>query len=112
MPKDTWALLFDPEIVSKLADCGVALQDDALEVFAAAQAYLGNDTHDYSKASIQKAADAVTAVRPYIRYFHNSQTINDIANGDICVAHGYSGDMLQAQARAEEIGRASCRERV
>ena len=102
MPKDTWALLFDPEVVSKLAGCGVALQDDVLEVFAAAQAYLGNDTHDYSKASIQKAADAVTAVRPHIRYFHNSQTINDIANGDICVAHGYSGDMLQAQARAEE----------
>ncbi len=102
MPKDTWALLFDPTIVSKLASCGVALQDDALEVFAAAQAYLGNDTHDYSKASIQKAADAVTAVRPHIRYFHNSQTINDIANGDICVAHGYSGDMLQAKTRAEE----------
>ena len=102
MPKDTWALVFDPAIVSKLAGCGVALQDDALEVFTAVRAYLGKDTKDYSKEAIQEAADAISAVRLNIRYFHNSQTINDIANGDICVAHGYSGDMLQAQARAKE----------
>lgn len=102
MPKDTWRLVFDPEVVSKLASCGVALQDDVLEVFTAAWTYQGLPVHDYSKASIQKAVDIVTAVRPHIRYFHNSQTINDMANGDICVAHGYSGDMLQARERAIE----------
>lgn len=102
MPKDTWRLIFDPEIVSKLASCGVALQDDVLEVFTAAWIYKGLTTQDYSKESVQKATDVITAVRPHIRYFHNSQTINDLANGDICVAHGYSGDMLQARDRAEE----------
>lgn len=102
MPKDTWSLLFDPKVVSKLAGCGVALLDDSLEVFAAVRAYSGKDTQDYSKEAIQEAAAAVAAIRPNIRYFHNSQTINDIANGDICVAHGYSGDMLQAKSRAEE----------
>lgn len=102
MPKDTWALLFDPKIVSKLASCGVALQDDALEVLTAVRAYTGKAPKDYSKAALQEAADVITAIRPNIRYFHNSQTINDMANGDICVAHGYSGDMLQAKARAKE----------
>lgn len=102
IPKDTWALVFDPEIVKKLAACGVALQDDAIEVFTAAWSYKGLPTQDYSKASVQTALDVISAVRPYIRYFHNSQTINDLANGDICVAHGYSGDMLQARDRAIE----------
>ncbi|MEN9464212.1 MAG: hypothetical protein RL217_393 [Pseudomonadota bacterium] len=102
MPKDTWRLVFDPAITKKLASCGVALMDDATEVFVAARAYLGKDTGDYSSAAIKEAAAAVNAVRPNIRYFHSSQTINDIANGDLCVAHGYSGDMLQAQARAQE----------
>lgn len=102
MPKDTWRLVFDPEVTKKLASCGVALMDDATEVFVAARAYTGKDTNDYSKKAIQEAADIVNAVRPNIRYFHSSQTINDIANGDLCVAHGYSGDMLQAQARAVE----------
>lgn len=99
---DTWALVFDPDTVMKLQGCGVALMDDATEVFVAARAYKGQSTDDFSKTAITEAAATVTAVRPYIRYFHSSQTINDLANGDICVAHGYSGDMLQASDRAAE----------
>lgn len=104
MPLDTWRLVFDPEIVAKLAGCGVTLMDDATEVFVAARAYLGEDTTDFSKAALEKAAETIMAVRPNIRYFHSSQYINDLANGDICVAHGYSGDILQARDRAVEAG--------
>ena len=99
---DSWALLFDPETVKKLQACGVALMDDATEVFVAARAFKGQPTDDFSKKAMEEAAATVAAVRPYIRYFHSSQTINDLANGDICVAHGYSGDMLQASDRAAE----------
>jgi putrescine transport system substrate-binding protein len=104
MPLDSWRLLFDPKITAKLADCGIALMDDATEVFVAARAYLGEDTTDFSKAALERAAATVLAVRPHIRYFHSSQYINDLANGDICVAHGYSGDILQARDRAIEAG--------
>ena len=102
MPLDSWQLVFNPEITKKLAACGVALMDDPIEVFVAARAYLGKPTDDFSKPAIQEAANVIAGVRDNIRYFHSSQTINDMANGDICVAHGYSGDMLQAQARAAE----------
>ena len=37
-------------------------------------------------------------------YFHSSRYITDLANGDVCVAFGYSGDVFQAAARAEEAG--------
>jgi putrescine transport system substrate-binding protein len=102
MPLDTWRLVFDPEIVAKLSECGVALMDDATEVFVAARAYLGKPVDDFSRDAVAEAADVVSAVRPHIRYFHSSQYINDLANGDICVAHGYSGDVLQARDRADE----------
>jgi putrescine transport system substrate-binding protein len=102
MPLDTWRLVFDPAIVKKLSACGVSLMDDATEVFVAARAYLGKSTDDFSKDAMNEAADVVSAVRPDIRYFHSSQYISDLANGDICVAHGYSGDMLQARDRALE----------
>ncbi len=102
MPLDTWRLIFDPVISAKLASCGITLMDDATEVFVAARSYLGKDTSDYSSTAVDEAAAAVTAVRPNIRYFHSSQYINDLANGDICVAHGYSGDLLQARDRAAE----------
>jgi putrescine transport system substrate-binding protein len=102
MPKDTWKLVFDPETVKKLSACGVSLMDDPTEVYAAARTYLGKDTADFSSAAIKEAVDTVNAVRSSIKYFHSSQYINDLANGDICVAHGYSGDILQARDRAAE----------
>ncbi len=104
MPKDTWRLLFDPEIVAKLADCGVTLMDDPTEVLVAANIYRGAQPDDFSKKGIEAASETVAAVRPHVRYFHSSQYINDLANGDICVAHGYSGDVLQARDRAAEAG--------
>lgn len=102
MPLDTWRLVFDPEIVSRLAECGVSLMDDATEVLVAARAWLGKPVDDFSRAAVAEAAEVVSAVRPHIRYFHSSQYINDLANGDLCVAHGYSGDVLQARDRADE----------
>jgi putrescine transport system substrate-binding protein len=104
MPLDTWRLVFDPAITSKLATCGVALMDDSSEVFMATRVYQGKKADDFSSASVKDAATIISAVRGDIRYFHNSQTINDMANGDICVAMGYSGDMLQAKDRADEAG--------
>jgi len=102
MPLDTWKLVFDPVIVQKLSVCGVSLMDDATEVFAAVRAYSGSDPADFSKKAVTEAAEIVKAVRPHIKYFHSSQYINDLANGDSCVAHGYSGDLLQARDRAAE----------
>jgi len=104
MPLDSWDLLFNPEITAKLKGCGIALMDDPIETFVAARIYLGKDTSDFSKKAINEAAKVIDAVRGDIAYFHSSKTISDLANGDICVAHGYSGDMLQAKDRAEEAG--------
>jgi putrescine transport system substrate-binding protein len=100
VPKDTWRLVFDPETVKKLSACGVSLMDDPTEVMVAARAYLGKDTTNFSKDAMNEAFDLVGKVRPHIRYFHSSQYISDLANGDSCVAHGYSGDILQARDRA------------
>lgn len=101
-PTDTWALIFDPQTAERLADCGISLLDDPTEVFSAALVYLGRDPNSTDKADLDAATELLQKVRPYIRYFHSSQYINDLANGDLCVAHGYSGDILQARDRAVE----------
>ena len=104
-PLDTWALVFDPEQSARLKDCGISLLDDPTEVFSAALAYLGKDPNSLSKADLDAATDLLNKVYPNIRYFHSSQYQSDLANGDLCVAMGYSGDVLQAQSRAEEAGK-------
>ena len=101
---DSWSLIFDPETVSKLADCGVSVLDAPTEMIPAAMNYLGLDPNSTSKADLEAGATLIESIRPSIRYFHSSQYISDLANGDTCVAVGWSGDVFQAQARADESG--------
>ena len=104
VPTDTWALIFDPAIASKLAACGISVMDDEMEGMSAALMYLGKDPNTTDPKDFEAAVELFQKVRPYIKYFHSSQYINDLANGDLCVAHGYSGDVLQARDRADEAG--------
>lgn len=101
-PVDSWDMIFDPEIAAKFADCGISLLDAPTEVVPAALRYLGLDPRSESADDLEKAEALIASIRPYIRYFHSSQYISDLANGDVCIAHGYSGDVLQARDRAAE----------
>jgi putrescine transport system substrate-binding protein len=101
-PVDSLKLIFDPANAKKLSECGVSLLDTPQEIFPAALAYLGREPLSREPQDLDKAAEAVLAIRPYIRKFHSSQYINDLANGDLCVAFGYSGDVIQAKNRAAD----------
>jgi putrescine transport system substrate-binding protein len=101
-PVDSLAMVFDPEIASKFADCGIFMLDAADEIIPAALAYLGEDPNTKDKDVIAKAEAVLMAVRPYIQKFHSSEYINALSNGDICVAVGWSGDIFQARDRAAE----------
>jgi putrescine transport system substrate-binding protein len=95
-------LIFDPANAAKLAACGISFLDSAQEIFPAALAYLGRDPLSRSSADLERAAGVITAIRADVRKFHSSEYINDLANGDLCLAYGYSGDILQARNRARE----------
>jgi putrescine transport system substrate-binding protein len=101
-PTDSWKLVFDPKYVSKLKNCGVAFLDAPTDVMPAALHYLGLDPNSQNPADYEKGFKLLQKVRPYIRYFNSSQYINDLANGNICVAIGWSGDVFQARDRANE----------
>ena len=103
-PRDSLALLFDPAYAAKLARCGIELLDTPEEVFPAALAYLGLDPKSRDPGDLDRAAALINRLRPYVRKFHSSQYINDLAAGDACIALGYSGDVIQARNRAREAG--------
>ncbi len=101
-PVDSWDIVFDPKYISKLKDCGVFMLDAPTETFPAALNYLGLDPDSKDPADIEKAGELLKTIRPYIQKFHSSEYINALANGDICLAVGWSGDVLQARDRAAE----------
>jgi putrescine transport system substrate-binding protein len=99
---DSWDLVFKPENIQRLAACGVAMLDTPQEMVPIALNYLGEDPTSFDPDVIAKAEALLLSVRPHVRYFHSSQFISDLANGDICLAVGWSGDIIQAADRAEE----------
>ncbi len=101
-PADSWALLFDPANAQKLASCGISLLDTPQEVVPATLAYLGLDPKSRDPGDLNRAMSALEKIRPYIRKFHSSEYINDLANGDLCLSLGYSGDVVMARNRARE----------
>ncbi|WP_420004703.1 polyamine ABC transporter substrate-binding protein [Arenibacterium sp. LLYu02] len=101
-PIDSLALVMDPANMEKLASCGVHFLDAPDEIIPAALTYLGLDPNTQDEADLEKAATALEAVRPYVQKYHSSEYIEALANGDICVAFGWSGDILQARDRAAE----------
>ncbi|GAB4386374.1 polyamine ABC transporter substrate-binding protein [Albidovulum sp.] len=101
-PVNSLALVFDPANMEKLSQCGVHFLDAPTEMIPAALKYLGEDPDAQDWETIQKAEPVLAAVAPYVLKFHSSEYINALANGDICVAFGWSGDILQARDRAAE----------
>jgi len=99
-PVDSLAMIFDPKTVSRFADCGVMVLDSATDMIPAALKYLGLDPDSKSGEDLARAAEVLKKVRPFVRKFHSSEYINALAGGDICLAFGYSGDILQARDRA------------
>ena len=103
-PVDSWSMLYDPEVIAKLSECGVSFLDAPTEVFANLMGYLGRDPNSEKREDVELFEEHMLKVRPHVRYFHSSQNINDLANGEICVCMGWSGDMLIARDRAAEAG--------
>ena len=101
-PLNTWDIVLKPEFATRLKDCGVQVLDAPEDVFPNVLNYLGLNPDSKKPEDLQRAGDAMFRVRGAVQKFHSSEYINGLANGDICMAIGYSGDVIQAKKRAEE----------
>ena len=99
---DSWNVIFDPETIAKFKDCGIHMLDAPTEMIPAALNYLGLDPDSRKAEDLAKAEELLVSIRPNIQKFHSSEYINALANGDICLAVGWSGDVIQAADRAAE----------
>lgn len=99
---NTWAIVLNPSLMNKLKDCGVMMIDSPEDLIPSILPFYGSKTSPQKWDDISLVTDALYKVRNSVRKFHSSEYVNALANGDICVAVGYSGDILQAKRRAEE----------
>ena len=102
---DSWDYVFKPENMKKLSQCGVTLLNAPTETIATALHYLGRSAQSTDMSDYREAENLLLSIRPYVKYFHSSDYIDDLADGDICLAVGWSGDVLQAAERANASGK-------
>ena len=99
---NSWDDVFDPQRIARFKDCGIYLLDSSDDIMSAALHYLRLDPNSSNPGDLQKAADLLARIRPYVRKFHSSEYLNALATGEICFVVGFSGDIKQAQKRAAE----------
>src|SRR6202167_2900336 len=104
-PLDSWRMVFDPAVASKVAKCGISVLDSPAEMMRAVYSYLGKDPNSQSADDLAQAEAVLLKIRPYIRNINSSEYIEALANGDLCVAVGYNGDVMQARDRAREANK-------
>jgi putrescine transport system substrate-binding protein len=104
-PLDSWRLVFDPAVASKIAKCGISVLDSPAEMVRAVLNYLGRDPNSQKPEDLADAEATLEKIRPYIRNINSSEYIEALANGDLCLAVGYNGDVLQARDRARDANK-------
>ena len=104
-PLDSWRLVSDPAVASKIAKCGISVLDSPAEMMRVVLSYLGRDANSQKPEDLAAAEETLLKIRPYIRNINSSEYIEALANGDLCVAVGYNGDILQARDRARDANK-------
>jgi putrescine transport system substrate-binding protein len=105
-PLDSFDLLMRPENARRLARCGIMVMDSATDVLPMVLRWLGRDPDSTEAADLRAAEQALMAIRPHLRAIPGSGAIIDaLATGEVCLAMTYSGDVIQAAARARQARR-------
>ena len=104
-PLDSWRLVFDPAVAAKIAKCGISVLDSPAEMMRAVLNFLGKDPNSQKPEDVELVEATLLKIRPYVRNINSSEYIEALANGDLCVAIGYNGDVLQARDRARDANK-------
>src|SRR6202050_4548260 len=104
-PLDSWRMVFDPKVASKVAKCGISVLNSPAEMMRAVFSYLGKDPNSQNPDDLAQGEAVLLKIRPYIRNINSSEYIEALANGDLCIAVGYNGDVMQARDRAREANK-------
>jgi putrescine transport system substrate-binding protein len=104
-PLDSWRMVFDPKVASKVAKCGISVLNSPAEMMRAVFSYLGKDPNSQKPEDLAEGETVLLKIRPYIRSINSSEYIEALANGDLCVAVAYNGDVMQARDRAQDANK-------
>src|ERR1700721_4851126 len=73
-PLDSWRMVFDPAVASKVAKCGISVLNSPAEMMRAVFSYLGKDPNSQEPEDLAQGEAVLLKIRPYIRSINSSNT--------------------------------------
>jgi spermidine/putrescine transport system substrate-binding protein len=96
-PPDSWAYLFEPELLEQYAPDGINVLNDQRELMAAALFYLGYSPNSITESELAAARDLIIRAKPYWKTFNSEDYYSTLMESDeIVLSHAWSGDAAQA----------------
>ncbi|MBY0272404.1 MAG: extracellular solute-binding protein [Alphaproteobacteria bacterium] len=103
-PVNSLAMLFDPQVVAKFADCGVMLIDSPIDVFPPALAYLKKDPNSEGPEDLKDATKLLAQIRPYVKKFKANPATENLTSENYCLVQGFSSELTLAQKLGKKMG--------
>ncbi len=103
-PLESLDMVFRKDIVSRFANCGVSMLDSWGDILPMVSAYLHQPRLSADKASLDAVLAKLREIKPYIRLISTAGYYQQLAEGDLCLALGYSGDAMVARRMVKESG--------
>ena len=102
LPAEPLDLVFDPSLAAKLNGCGISMLDSWQDILPLLAHYLGQRTLSNEPAALTALTAQLDRVKPNLRRIATTGYYEQLANGELCLAIGYSGDAMIARRMAQD----------
>jgi putrescine transport system substrate-binding protein len=102
-PRDSWELIFDPNIAAQFSDCGIVMTDRPRQIFQILKHYLGLPPYSSDREDLLAAEIALRKLRPYVEVMSGFEASNAFAFGDACIVLGQNQEILLAQQDSQAL---------
>jgi putrescine transport system substrate-binding protein len=104
LPLDSWRAIYDPDVLRRVAPCGVSFVDSPSDVIGTVLLALGHDPNHPTAEQLAAAERRLLELRPHVLKVDSQNQINDLAGGSICLLVTWSTNVHIARQRAAEAG--------
>jgi putrescine transport system substrate-binding protein len=101
-PLDSLDMVLKKDIAAKFAGCGISMLDSWGDVLPMVSRYLKQPQLSANKAELDAVMAKLQEIQPYLRRISTAGYYQQLAEGELCLAIGYSGDAMVARRMVSE----------
>jgi putrescine transport system substrate-binding protein len=101
-PLDSLYMVLKKDIAAKFAGCGISMLDSWGDVLPMVSRYIKQPQLSANKADLDAVMAKLQEIHPYLRRISTAGYYQQLAEGELCLAIGYSGDAMVARRMVNE----------